>query len=206
MNPAEAVLWLTLNCMKEGPFEPPKAQQAISHVVLNRAKRANSSVATELLRKKQFSWTVTSKHRWVIDLKNPPVFAAYSQCVSSSMKALSEKDFTGGAEYYHRYDINPLWAKEKNKISNRYGGVHIFYKDNNSSCDYCKKPVIYDVSKYSIVVKSTEFETIPKIEIAPEERKIVVLTPDVKKTPVAVEKTNNDGVNYLILILGSLYL
>lgn len=198
MNPAEAVLWLTLNCMKEAPFEPPKAQQAISHVVLNRVKRANSSVATEILRKKQFSWTVTSKHRWIIDLNNPPVFVAYSQCMSSSMKALSEDDFTGGAEYYHREDINPFWSKEKIPITDRYGGVHVFYKDSDSHCDYCKKPVIYDVSKYSITVNS--------LEIIPEKRKVIVLTPYKEKKPVAVEKINDNGVNYLILMIGGLYL
>lgn len=186
MTPVETVLWLTLNCMKEGPFEPPRAQQAIAHVVLNRAAKAKTNVAVEILRRKQFSWTLTSKPRWVLDLKNPAMFVAYTQCSQSSDKAVNEKDFTNGAEYYHRHDVHPSWEKEKIRINDRYGGEHIFYKDDNSTCDFCKKPTVYNVNNYRVIVQG----------------KVVELKPDfVKKKPLVI-KTKDDGIKFLILMIG----
>ena len=120
MSFLEGLLWLTLNVYHEARSEPQIGQLAVAHVTLNRALQQNQSVENIVTEPYQFSWTFQKKSY----LPTEP--GAFFTCMESALKAMTSTDFTEGATFYHRTDVNPNWANQM-KYVNQYG-VHKFYK------------------------------------------------------------------------------
>ncbi len=118
----ESVLWLTLNIYHEARGEPEKGKLAVAHVTLNRAKQQNKSIAEVVMAPYQFSWTFQKKDHMPNDMR------ALLACKKAALKSLITPDFTNGATFFHRYDINPFWAAAKTYIG-QYG-LHKFYRYN----------------------------------------------------------------------------
>lgn len=204
MNAFEGILWLTLNCFKEAAYEPYRAQKAVTHVLINRTEKCGSDFKTEVLRRKQFSWTNNGIIVWSLNDDNSYL---YTKCLMSSIDALNERDFTNGSEFYHLKTINPSWAKEK-KFTGDFGGSHYFYRDNNNTPDYCNinskyknislivKPVPVieknPVTIFPLTVKKTvtvkniikPIKPVPMIE-----KKYVTIFPTTVKKPVTIVPT-----------------
>lgn len=98
------------------------------HVTVNRARKRKQTVYTVVNDKAQFSWTLDKKKRkakpWV---EGPEVFL---KCSINTVKAIAEKDFTGGATYFHEDWASPAWAK-KMKRTGKYGKL-AFYKEQTN--------------------------------------------------------------------------
>ena len=120
----ESLLWLTLNVYHEARGEPELGKLAVAHVTLNRAREEQKSVAEVVKQPKQFSWFNHKKTATELEL-NP-----LQDSLRVALKAMSSTDFTGGATYFHRYDLNPDWSA-KLTFTARYGS-HKFYRDTNT--------------------------------------------------------------------------
>ncbi len=121
MSFLEGVLWLTLNIYHEARSEPRIGQLAVAHVTLNRAIQRHESVEEVVTAPYQFSWTF-QKNSYM-----PTESGALLTCLESALTAMVSSDFTNGATYYHRQDINPAWAENKTYVA-QYG-AHKFYRN-----------------------------------------------------------------------------
>ncbi len=121
MSFLEGLLWLTLNVYHEARSEPQIGQLAVAHVTLNRAVQKRESVETVVTEPYQFSWTFQKKSYLPTE---PGVFV---ECLRTALKAMISSDFTQGATYYHRKDINPSWAGNMTYVA-QYGD-HVFYRN-----------------------------------------------------------------------------
>lgn len=116
-----AILCLALNVYFEARGEPIQGQYAVAHVTLNRVQENNSDVCTEVFKPNQFSWT---KHTYKIPSKKDKSWLL-SQEVAH--KAISMKDTTGGALFFHSKNCRKIPSITRNKIPTRKIGDHIFY-------------------------------------------------------------------------------
>jgi len=121
MSFLEGLLWLTLNIYHEARSEPQIGQLAVAHVTLNRAVQTHESVEQVVNAPYQFSWTF-QKNSYL-----PTESDALVDCLQSALKAMTTSDFTDGATFYHRKDVNPSWAGKMTYVA-QYG-VHKFYRD-----------------------------------------------------------------------------
>lgn len=121
MNIFEAILYLTLNIYHEARSEDQISQVAVAHVTLNRSHKRQQSVRDIVYEPYQFSWTHLIKNHTPQDTK------ALMECYESAIIALKGVDFTGGATYYHRDDINPYWSSEFTYMGQ--WGRHKFYRE-----------------------------------------------------------------------------
>lgn len=121
MSFLEGLLWLTLNIYHEARSEPEIGQLAVAHVTLNRATAKHRSVEKIVNEPYQFSWTFQK------DTYVPTEPNALLKSLQSALHAMISKDFTGGATFYHRYDIEPHWTAEKTYVA-QYG-EHKFYRN-----------------------------------------------------------------------------
>ncbi len=119
----EGLLWLSLNIYHEARGEPEKGKLAVAHVTLNRARQQNKNIAAVVMAPYQFSWTFQKENYTPNDMN------ALLNCTKAALKSLTTPDFTNGATFFHRYDINPFWAAEMTFIG-QYGS-HKFYRLNN---------------------------------------------------------------------------
>ncbi|MDH3327774.1 MAG: cell wall hydrolase [Desulfobulbaceae bacterium] len=117
----EGLLWLTLNVYHEARGEARIGQLAVAHVTLNRAMERKQSLEEVVIAPYQFSWTF-QKNTYV-----PTEPKAFLECMKSALYAMASDDFTGGATYYHRQDIQPDWSGDMTYIA-QYGR-HKFYRD-----------------------------------------------------------------------------
>lgn len=120
MDIFSALLWLTLNIYHEARGEDQIAQIAVGHVTLNRAKRTDSMVKTEVLKPYQFSWVHTMP--W-----EPREAEALLQSFQSAIIAYNGFDFTGGSTHYHTKKVKPYWSKKMSLVMQV--GNHKFYKE-----------------------------------------------------------------------------
>ena len=67
---------------------------------------------------------------------------------------MTSRDFTGGATYFHRYDLNPEWAATKT-FTARYG-AHRFYRDGR------KTTPIYAFNQTSLFLQPLSVISTPK--------------------------------------------
>jgi len=119
MTPFDALLiCAALNVYNEARGEPLVAQYAVAIVTLNRAKHSRSNVCEVVFKPRQFSWTNTGG-------RFEPEPRAWRTSLAVARGALTAPDFTGGAQFYHRHDVYPHWARDM-QISGRWGR-HIFY-------------------------------------------------------------------------------
>ncbi|MCI5166834.1 MAG: cell wall hydrolase [Candidatus Electrothrix sp. GM3_4] len=121
MSFLEGLLWLTLNVYHEARSEPQIGQLAVAHVTLNRASQNKKTVEQTVTAPRQFSWTFLQKSYM------PKETDAFVDCLHTAMKAMTTPDFTDGATFYHREDVHPKWAGQKNYVA-QYG-EHIFYRN-----------------------------------------------------------------------------
>ena len=121
MSFLEGLLWLTLNVYHEARSEPQVGQLAVAHVTLNRATQKMKSVEQVVTAPHQFSWTF-QKSSYL-----PTEPGAFIGCLQTAMKAMTSSDFTGGATFYHRNDVQPKWAGNMTYVA-QYG-VHKFYRN-----------------------------------------------------------------------------
>lgn len=121
MSFLEGLLWLSLNVYHEARSEPQIGQLAVAHVTLNRASQSKQTVEQVVTAPKQFSWTFQQKS-YV-----PTETDVFMECMQTAMKAMTSKDFTKGATFYHRHDVWPKWAQSKTYVA-QYGD-HLFYRN-----------------------------------------------------------------------------
>jgi N-acetylmuramoyl-L-alanine amidase len=121
MSFLEGLLWLTLNIYHEARSEPQIGQLAVAHVTLNRASQKNKSVEEIVTAPYQFSWTF-QKNSYL-----PTEPGAFIDCLQTAMKAMTTTDFTKGATFYHRKDVQPKWAGDMTYVA-QYG-EHRFYRN-----------------------------------------------------------------------------
>jgi len=119
MSFLESLLWLTLNLYFEARSEPPLAQEAVAHVVINRAAASGRTIAQEIARPHQFSWTGAA---WAI----PDDPDGLLQACRIALIAMRLPDFTKGATFYHRDTVHPRWARAMQYVGSY--GRHRFYR------------------------------------------------------------------------------
>ena len=139
---AEAVLCMALNIVHEADTvkEPFSGRLAIGFVTKNRADQNGTSVCWEVIRYRQFSWTLDP-----MNLRALPEGKAWNESVQAAELVLSGTlpDITSGATHFHAYYIHPSWAKGMIRLG-RFGS-HIFYKEkkhgngigNSARCEGC---------------------------------------------------------------------
>ncbi len=119
MTLLEGFLWLALNVYHEARSEPQVGQVAIAHVTLNRAKQQNITVEEVIKQPNQFKWIGKKSYF-------PEDIPAFCQSMKSAYIALSSTDFTEGATYFHRKNLNPKWVVHLTYLD-KYGS-HKFYR------------------------------------------------------------------------------
>lgn len=103
----------------EARGEPFHGQVAVALVTLNRAKQENN-ICTEVYKKKQFSWTSSTKRK-VNDAKS--YFTASTAANAAYQTYLSYPNYYN---FYHSKYINPpIWTKSK--VATEVIGNHLFY-------------------------------------------------------------------------------
>ena len=115
----------------EARGESDLGKLAVAWVVVNRAKRARSSIAAACLKSIHFSCWNNARDNDANQLAmltadlSDPVFA---RCMAAALQAAHEtgKDPTDGARHYHAFGVSPSWAKGHDYIT--IGG-HRFYRD-----------------------------------------------------------------------------
>jgi spore germination cell wall hydrolase CwlJ-like protein len=117
------VLCLALNVYYEARSEPPEAQYAVAYVTLNRSRYKRRTLCEEVYSPYQFSWTNSIVAYDEIPKPSDP---AWIQAQDIARKSLNTPDITGGALWYHRYDITPWWTWNKKRVAKF--GAHVFYK------------------------------------------------------------------------------
>ena len=120
MGFVEGLLWLTLNIYHEARSEPEIGKLAVAHVTLNRAKGEQKSIEAVVTAPYQFSWTFQKKSY----IPSEP--SSLESSVAVALKALTSRDFTQGSTFYHRTDVDPKWAAQKD-FTAQYGS-HKFYR------------------------------------------------------------------------------
>lgn len=118
-----ALLCLSLNVYFEARGEPDKAQLAVALVTVNRAKKYNKNLCEVVFEPRQFSWTNNSNVHLEPNTNSP----AWKRARKIAEQALTAKDFTGGARWFHREDVFPKWRKNLEFVG-KYG-KHLFYKE-----------------------------------------------------------------------------
>lgn len=113
-------MWLTLNVYHEARGDTKIGQLAVAHVTLNRALQKKQGLEEVVIAPYQFSWTF-QKSTYV-----PRDSRAFLECMQTALYAMVSDDFTEGATYYHRQDVEPDWSGEMTYIA-QYG-QHKFYR------------------------------------------------------------------------------
>lgn len=123
-----ALACLALTVYWEGRGESELGQQAVAHVVLNRARASHypddvCAVVTQARRQAcQFAW-------WCDGLPDEPRDAeSWRRAIRIAIRALAfpESDPTGGALYFHHKELQPAWAERKTAA--RVLGNHVFFR------------------------------------------------------------------------------
>lgn len=127
---ATALMCLAMNVYQESRGEPILGQYAVALVTLNRAEENGTKVCTEVLKKKQFSWTnglVAKKS--VVQAETPKDKDAWKKSMIIARTALAGKmpDFTHGATFYHERRVKPKWRLAM--VQTKSIGNHIFYRE-----------------------------------------------------------------------------
>lgn len=125
-----SILCLALNVFKEARGESIIGQQAVALVTLNRVKQdgLNGDVCATVFAPAQFSWTTTDTRNGVLlPGKRPDRNSSeWKRAHAVAIEAITMRDFTGGATFYHERSIKPYWVKEVRRVG-RWGN-HVFYK------------------------------------------------------------------------------
>lgn len=125
---AEALVCLALNVYYEARGYPEADQLAVAHVVLNRVNSDRfPDTICEVVKQGgtrrnrcQFSWYCDGKS------DTPYEKEAWAMAQRVAEKALTTKDNTGGALFYHAPYVAPAWAKRLTQT--RVDDAHVFFK------------------------------------------------------------------------------
>ena len=104
-------------------------QQAVAHVILNRAEKKGSGLANVCLARWQFScWNEGDPNRALIE-KLTPADPAYQDAMYVMLGALRGhlSDPTAGSRHYHTPSVSPSWAAGKTAVA--HIGGHLFFND-----------------------------------------------------------------------------
>jgi spore germination cell wall hydrolase CwlJ-like protein len=115
-----ALFCLALNIYYEARGEPLQGQYAVAHVTLNRVKQNYSDICTEVFKQGQFSWT---RHKFKIPSDKDKSWKVAQEV---ARRALSSKDITGGATYFHSRNCRNTTNFKNKRVTTKIGG-HIFY-------------------------------------------------------------------------------
>lgn len=116
---------LDLDCLAQTVYyesrgEPRHGQEAVSHVVVNRARVWKRPICTIVYQPFQFSWTNQARkspfgNSWIM-----------ARSIASDTLEGKNVDPTGGALYFHSTSVHPYWADKKKFLLQI--GRHKFYK------------------------------------------------------------------------------
>lgn len=111
---------LAKNIYHEARGEPIEGQFGVALVTLHRANRKLENVCKVVHAPKQFSWTNKKPY--------PPILEkeAWRNAQAVARLSLHMRDFTNGADHFHRIDIAPSWAINM-EIKGQWGD-HVFYR------------------------------------------------------------------------------
>lgn len=117
-----SILCMAKNIYHEARGESVEGQKAVMQVTLNRVKKNNSDICTEVYKYKQFSWTLEIKK--IKTIPNNMEFLILKSNIENWMSQPSKTKLSSNHDHYHEASINPEWnRKMKNKIQI---GNHIF--------------------------------------------------------------------------------
>jgi len=128
-----ALLCLASNLFFESRGEPLVGQIAVANVTLNRAQYRPDQVCAVVLKRKQFSWTVTrvratERGAWVNKKhlrKEPEAWGRSLVLAQLALWGLLPR-VVGGATHFHAQNVRPYWASHYTVVATH--GGHIFYK------------------------------------------------------------------------------
>ncbi len=126
------IYWLSLVCYGEARGEPVLGQKAVIHTVLNRADISGKDVEHVVKNPKQYS-SFNHGVPSVLDHK------AFIRCMDMANIVISQNakgDTYNGITHFHRKDITPYWAKDKEMDKIIIIGDHIYYRNNSIYNDY----------------------------------------------------------------------
>ena len=123
-------LYLTaLCCWREARGESRDGWRGVLHVIRDRALRPSwwgNGYVGVILQPQQFSsFNHDSSQAVLIPGDRDPVFPQILECAANVLSG-DDEDLTGGATYYHTYDVHPDWDKHLTVTATI--GSHIFYK------------------------------------------------------------------------------
>lgn len=113
---AGAVMCMALTIYHEARGEPIPGQAAVGYVLYRRADFNQDLICHETYRKNQFEWTKKPKKVSMEELS--PYIQLSTRIINGEIK-----DFSRGADHFHRIDLpNPWKMKPRVTINN-----HVFY-------------------------------------------------------------------------------
>lgn len=127
---------LTLNLYHEARSESILGQQAVAHVVMNRANdsRFPDTVCDVVFQKgwSRLSRRWVSHFSWTLDRKSDKVYEKEAYYVAHMIAVevyakLYQYDPTLGATHYHKTNIEPVWSFDSRMVVTVEEGLHRFY-------------------------------------------------------------------------------
>lgn len=120
---------LTENIYYESADQSNKGKAAVGYVTMNRVKKNFAkSICGVVYQPSQFSWTN--------DRKRPKIHKELwdaSNVIAMSILKGKIKDPTNGALFFHRWDINPKWKRNKDIKFIAQIDEHKFYKTKTTT-------------------------------------------------------------------------
>lgn len=127
---------LTLNLYHEARSESILGQQAVAHVVMNRAddSRFPDTVCDVVFQKgwSRLSRRWVSHFSWTLDRKSDKVYEKEAYYIAHMIAVevyakLYQYDPTLGATHYHKTNIEPAWSFDSRMVVTVEEGLHRFY-------------------------------------------------------------------------------
>lgn len=133
---ATTLLCLALAVFTEARGEPIHGQEAVAHVVLNRAAIRDMEVCDVITEKGQFTWntarylskirTKAGRYRYVVKTKALPIAQkGWGVAMAVAVRVLQRKDNMQNVEFFHAKTVNPGWDTRLKRLF--VAGNHIFY-------------------------------------------------------------------------------
>lgn len=114
-----ALLCTALAVYHEARGESLKSQEAVAHVVNNRAKQQNKSTCAIVKAKGQFPWHGKKGKPQAKD-------AAWRKAQQVAKHAARQRDPTQGATHFHHVKVKPDWSRKMQRTGKI--GSHTYYR------------------------------------------------------------------------------
>ena len=133
---ATTLFCLALAIFSEARGEPTLGQEAVAHVIMNRAEILNMQVCEVVVEKGQFSWnprkyihavkTKAGATTYAVRRKLLPVTKdGWAKAVLVAQKVLLRHGNLQRAEFFHAKYVNPPWKTRMTRLFSI--GNHVFY-------------------------------------------------------------------------------